>query len=184
MASRSTSDWPCGDAQEQLSAGGAIARRRADMLNDGSLRERLLDLGLSLPPAPQPRGNYVPAMVDDGRLWVSGHTGRTAGSPAERGVVGRDVTVAAAQRSAQLATVNLLAAAAAVVPIERLTDVLMLRGYVRAAEDFVDHPSVIDAGSRVLSHVFGGNGHARAALGVASLPGGACVELEAVFALR
>lgn len=154
------------------------------MLSNESLHERLLDLGLSLPLPPQPRGKYTPAMADDGRLWVSGHTGRTAALPAQIGIVGRDVTVAAAQRSAQLATVNLLAAAAAVVPVDRLADVLMLRGYVRAVEEFVEHPTVIDAASEVLSHVFGGRGHARAAVGVASLPGGACVELEAVFALR
>jgi enamine deaminase RidA (YjgF/YER057c/UK114 family) len=65
-----------------------------------------------------------------------------------------------------------------------VTGVLFLRGYVRAVASFGEHPIVVDAASEVLEAVIGGGPHARAAIGVASLPGGACVELEAVLRLR
>jgi enamine deaminase RidA (YjgF/YER057c/UK114 family) len=141
-------------------------------------------LGLELPPLPAPKGRYRPAIVDGSRLWVSGHTGRTPSSPALVGTVGTDVTLEQAQGSARLAAVNVLAAALATVAQERLAGVLLLRGYVRADGSFGDQPAVIDGASEVLDHVLGGSGHARAAIGVASLPGGACVELEAVLRLR
>lgn len=154
------------------------------MLTAELLRSRLGELGLELPDPPQPRGSYVPAVIDGDRLWVSGHTGRTATSAAVAGVVGAELTTDDARASARVAIVNLLAAATAVVDAERLVRVLFLRGYVRAVGDFADHPAVVDAASEVLSWVFPGFGHARAAVGVASLPSGACVELEAVFAVR
>lgn len=149
-----------------------------------TVRARLRELGLDLPPAPSPRGRYLPAALDGDRLWVSGHTGRSPAVPAVAGIVGRDVSVDDARSSARVSAVNLLAAALSVVAAERIAGVVFLRGYVRATEDFAEHPSIIDAASEVLQHVLGGAGHARAAIGVASLPGRACVELEAVFGLR
>lgn len=149
-----------------------------------TVADALRELGLELPPPLNAKGRYLPAVVDDGRLWVSGHTGRTPRAPALAGVVGRDVSLEAARGSARLAAANLVAAAVNVVAPERLDGVLFLRGYVRADDEFGDHPAVIDAASEVLERALGGGGHARAALGVSSLPGGACVELEAVLRLH
>jgi enamine deaminase RidA (YjgF/YER057c/UK114 family) len=148
------------------------------------VRARLRELDLVLPDPVAPKGNYAGARRHDGLLWVSGHTGRTASSPARAGVVGEDVGLDEAQTSARLAAVNLVAAALSVVDTERIADVVFLRGYVRAAPTFSQHPAVVDAASEVLRHVLDGQAHARAAIGVASLPGEACVELEAVLALR
>lgn len=149
-----------------------------------TIRARLAELGLELPAISEPRGRYVPAVADGDRLWISGHTGRTAQAPALAGVVGSDVTVDDARQSARLAAANLVASALSAVDAERLSGVVFLRGYVRAVEDFADHPRIIDAASEVLGHALGRAGHARAAIGVASLPGRACVELEAVIGLR
>lgn len=148
-----------------------------------SVKDRLTAAGIALPQSGLPaRGAYLPAAVHGRLVFVSGHTGRTAEQPALAGVVGEDVTVEAARESARQAAVNLLAAVDATVGLDAVTALLQLRGYVRASSDFGQHPLVIDAASELLSQVFDG-GHARAALGVASLPGGAVVELEAVFAL-
>jgi enamine deaminase RidA (YjgF/YER057c/UK114 family) len=122
-------------------------------------------------------------VADGDRLWISGHTGRTAASAAAAGVVGRDLSIDEARDSARLAAANLLASALSAVDADRLAGLIFLRGYVRASDEFADHPSVIDAASEVLEHVLVAGGHARAAIGVASLPGRACVELEAVLAL-
>ena len=147
-------------------------------------RQRLEELGLELGRVPDPRGRYLPAIAHGDQLWLSGVTGRRAAAPALCGVVGEDVAVEQARDSARQAAANLIAAVLS-APVEgRVAGVQFLRGYVRAVDTFEDHPAVIDAASEVLEHVLGGEGHARAALGVASLPGGACVELEAVVRLE
>ncbi|MBL1116447.1 RidA family protein [Streptomyces sp. 110] len=146
--------------------------------------QRLDELGLALP-APMPSvGDYLPARQHDGLLWVSGHTGRGPDGLRVRGVVGDDVDVDTARAEARRAALNVIATVHAAVGIDTVRAVVHLRGYVRAAGGFTQHPQVVDAASELLAAVFGDVGrHARAAVGAGSLPGGACVELEAVFAV-
>jgi enamine deaminase RidA (YjgF/YER057c/UK114 family) len=95
-----------------------------------------------------------------------------------------DVDVESARESARLAAVNLLGVVEEAVGLDAVS-LVHLRGYVRAHEGFTDHPQVVDAASELLDEAFSdGTGHARAAVGVSSLPGGAVVELEAVFEVR
>lgn len=142
---------------------------------------RLRDLGLSLPTPVAAVGDYSPAVRVGDLLFVAGHTSRTVAGPGRLGVVGLDVTVPEAALDAAAAALNLLAAADATVGLDLVQAVVSLRGYVHSASGFTAHPQVIDGASRVLGEVFPGLPHARAAIGVSSLPGGACVELEAVF---
>lgn len=143
-------------------------------------RARLVELGLELPTPLPPAGLYVPSQRHGEQLWLSGVTGRTATAPARKGVVGDDVSVEDARDSARLAAANLVGAIAAAGGAEEVSAVLLLRGYVRSGSAFDAHPFVIDAASEVLATVLQVGPSARAAIGVASLPGGACVELEAV----
>lgn len=146
---------------------------------------RLQELGLVLPSAPPPKGAYFPSRRCADQLWVSGATARREGAPALRGIVGDDVTVGAAQEQAGLAALNLLGAIEAAVGLDSVTALVHLRGYVRADTEFDAHPAVIDSASRLLLDVFGAGvgAHARTAIGVASLPGGACVELDLVVSV-
>ena len=146
-----------------------------------AVRERLRRLGFELSPPLPAKGRYAATRRVGPLLFVSGHTGRTAQAPALTGIVGADIDVAAAQESARLAAVNLLSAVEDAVGLESAS-LVHLRGYVRAHPDFAEHPRVVDAASELLSEVLADErAHARAALGVSSLPGGAVVELEAVF---
>lgn len=147
--------------------------------------ERLARLGLSIPPPPAPKGNYFPTRQHGGQLWVSGATARTAAGPGLRGVVGAEVSPAEAKEQARIAALNLLGAVEAAVGLAGVTAVLHLRGYVRAVADFDAQPGVIDGASELLLAVFGAEigEHARTAIGVASLPGQACVELDLVVAV-
>ncbi|MGP4057447.1 RidA family protein [Mycobacterium sp. 4D054] len=150
-----------------------------------TVADRLRELGLSLPAAPPPKGAYSPSRRCGDQLWVSGATARRAGVPALRGVVGDDVTVDTAGEQAALAALNLLGAIEAAVGLDAVSTVIHLRGYVRAVGEFDAHPAVIDGASKVLIDVFGADvgAHARTAIGVASLPGGACVELDLVVSV-
>ena len=146
---------------------------------------RLQELGLVIPAPAPPKGAYYPSRRCGDQLWVSGATARRDGTPALRGVVGADVTVDVAREQARLAALNLLGAIDAAIGIDAVGAVVALRGYVRAVPDFDTHPAVIDGASRLLLDVFGEDvgAHARTAIGVASLPGGACVELDLVVSL-
>lgn len=148
-------------------------------------RDRLRALGFDVPPAAAPKGAYFPSRRCGDQLWISGATARTPDAPSLRGVVGADVTVEQAVEQARLAALNLLGAIDAAAGLDAVTTLVHLRGYVRATADFESHPTVIDGASRLLLEVFGADrgAHARTAVGVASLPGGACVELELVAAV-
>ncbi|MGV9802567.1 RidA family protein [Mycobacterium sp. NPDC003449] len=149
-------------------------------------RNRLAALGFELPSPAGPKGVYFPSRRCGDQLWISGTTARRPDDPGAVGVVGADVTAEQAGAQARFAAMNLLAAVDAAVGLDAVTALVHLRGYVRAAPDFADHPAVIDGASRLLIDVFGERcgAHARTAVGVASLPGGACVELELVAAVR
>ena len=146
---------------------------------------RLACLGLTVPAPAIPKGAYFPSRLCGQELWVSGTTARQPDRPALSGVVGADVSVEQAQAQARLAALNLIGAIDAAVGVDNVRTLLHLRGYVRAAGDFEAQPAVIDGASRLLLDVFGEDrgAHARTAIGVASLPGGACVELELVVAV-
>ncbi|MGV0809740.1 RidA family protein [Mycolicibacterium setense] len=148
--------------------------------------ERLAALGIELPAAVQPKGAYFPSRRCGNQLWISGTTARRPDDPGAVGVVGDGVTAAQATAQARLAALNLVAALDAAAGLDSVAGLVHLRGYVRAASDFDSHPRVIDGASELLLDVFGEEcgAHARTAIGVASLPGGACVELELVAAVR
>lgn len=150
-----------------------------------TVADRLLASGLVLPAPPPPKGVYFPSRRCGDQLWVSGATARRDGEPALRGVVGADVTVDAAAEQAGLAALNLLAAIEEAVGLDMVDAVVALRGYVRAVPEFEAHPAVVDGASEVLLDAFGTDtgAHARTAIGVASLPGGACVELDLVVSI-
>ncbi|MGV0742095.1 RidA family protein [Mycolicibacterium sp. XJ870] len=145
-------------------------------------RDRLAALGFEVPAPAAPKGAYFPSRRSGDQLWISGTTARRPEDPGAVGVVGDDVTVDQAQTQARFAALNLVAALDAAVGLEAVTALLHVRGYVRAVPDFDAHPAVIDGASKLLIEVFGEaiGAHARTAIGVASLPGGACVELELV----
>lgn len=150
-----------------------------------TVADRLAELGLAIPPPPMPKGVYFPSRRCGDEIWVSGATARSAHEPALRGVVGDDVSVDVARMQAGLAALNLLGAIDAAVGLDAVVAIVALRGYVRATSEFDAHPSVVDGASRMLIDVFGEDvgAHARTALGVASLPGGACVELDLVVSV-
>lgn len=163
------------------SAGDDARRRREEA------RARLAGLGYALPEPLPSKGAYASTRAEGGQLWVSGHTGRSPDGLLVTGVVGDDVSVEQAREDAGRAAVNLLAAidGSPHLPhgLGSVDAVLHVRVYVRAAADFGQHPAVADGASTLIAEVLGPERgiHARTAIGVASLPGDAPVELEAVL---
>lgn len=146
---------------------------------------RLAELGLVLPEAPSPAANYSPTMIAGNFLHVSG---QLSAGPEGRitGKLGDDVSVEEGQNAARLACLNILAQArAALGSLDRIEQTMRLTGFVNAAPDFTDHPKVVNGASDLMVAVLGDRGrHTRAAIGVASLPFGVAVEVDAIFAIR
>jgi len=123
---------------------------------------------------------YALAGSTGGLVTTAGMTPRVDGILAHRGQVGTDLDVSTAAAAAVIAVDNALSAAIAALGPDRALDrALRLAVYVNAAPDFEQHTAVADGASRRLRELLGERGDAaRAAVGVTSLPGGACVELE------
>jgi len=146
------------------------------------LRER----GIVLPEPPKPVGNYVPAVLHNGVLYLSGQGPLLENGDFACGVVGRDFTVEQAYGHARLTGLVLLAVARrALGSLDRIERVLSVFGMVNAIEGFTEQPRVINGCSDLFVEVFGDAGrHARAAVGMGSLPIGISVEVTATMAVR
>jgi enamine deaminase RidA (YjgF/YER057c/UK114 family) len=156
------------------------ARRRS------SAAERLAGLGLALPDVPAPVGHFRIGRVEGDLLFLSGQGPVLETGALARGKVGRDVSAEEARGHARRTGLVLIAAAATLLgDLDRVAGVVKLLGFVNATEDFDRHPYVLDGCSELLHQVFGDDGeHARSAIGVASLPGGITVEVEAILRVR
>ncbi|OEU94834.1 RidA family protein [Streptomyces oceani] len=130
-------------------------------------------------PVPAPQGHYQPVRRCGGIVATAGMTPRSRGEMRFPGLVGAEVVLDDAREAARIAVRNALLALT--LEDETLERVRMLRMtvYVAAVAGFRDHSRVADAASDVLAGVLADRGAcARSAIGVASLPGGACVEIE------
>ena len=134
----------------------------------------------ALPGPPIPQGRYVAATATDALVFTAGMTPRVDGELRHLGRVGREVSLADARDAARIAVSNALAAASDEVgSTDGLARALRLVVFVNAVEGFTQHSLVADAASERLVEVLGDRGVVvRTAVGVASLPGGACLEVE------
>jgi enamine deaminase RidA (YjgF/YER057c/UK114 family) len=151
----------------------------------GEIEARLKTLDLVLPEAKPAIGSYVPFLHLNGRLFVSGQLPLKDGKLAAEGKVGVDVDLAQGQAAAHACAINILAQAkAALGDLDRIVQLLRLNGFVNAAPNFVDHPKVLNAASDLMVEILGNKGlHTRIAVGCASLPLNAAVEIDAIFAV-
>lgn len=151
--------------------------------------DRLAELGIVLPAVAAPVAAYVPAVLDGDRVWTSGQLPFVDGALAATGKVGEGEGLVPPQDAANLARVaalNALAAVKSVVgDLDRVVRIVKVVGFVASDPSFTGQPGVVNGASLLLAEVLGDAGvHARSAVGVASLPLDAPVEIELVAALR
>ena len=147
--------------------------------------DKLAKLGFKLPPPPAPGGNYVPYVINDDTVYLSGQGPLLDDGSLAKGKVGDDVTTEQAIQHAQRCTLALLAVLEqAAGSLERVDRIVKVFGMVNGVADFREHPRVIDGCSSLLLDVFGERGrHARSAIGMGSLPHNITVEIELVAKL-
>ena len=156
-------------------------------MTDQTIEDRLAAAGITLPDAPAPAANYVPYVRSGNLVFVSGQIPQADGECKYLGRLGEDVDLEDGVKSARLCAVNMLAQlkAACDGDLGKVARVVRLGGFVAATPEFEQHPVVINGASDLMAAIFGDAGaHARAAVGVASLPRGVSVEVEGVFELK
>lgn len=140
---------------------------------------RLRELRLELPQASAPIANYVRAVRTGNLVFLAGHG--ECGAPL-RGKAGAEVPIDSGYASARRVALCLLSSLKAEIgDLNRVRRIVRVVGMVNAAPGFTDHPRIINGCSDLLVEVFGERGrHARAAVGMGSLPGGMTVEIEMI----
>lgn len=148
-----------------------------------AIEDRLAGMGLRLPAASAPAGSYVGCVRTGNLLFVSGQLPFEDGKLTHVGRCGEQFGVEEGQQAARLCALNVLGQAkAALGDLSRIRRVVKVTGFVNSAPDFNDHPKVINGASDLFAEALGEIGkHARAAIGVANLPLGVAVEVEAIL---
>ncbi len=153
-----------------------------------AIEAKLSSMGITLPASVLPAANYVPYVVSGNMVTVSGQLPMKDGKPQDIGQVGKDISLEQAQGTAKLCGINVLShlKAACGGDLSKVKRCIRLGVFVNSTPDFTDQPKVANGVSDFMVELFGKEigSHARAAVGVAQLPFGVAVEVEALFEIK
>ena len=151
-----------------------------------SIDNRLAELGITLPTPAAPVASYVPAVEQGGLLHISGQISVGEDGNLILGRLGEDMNLERGIEAARRCGIMLLAQMqAALGSLDRVQRIVKLGAFVNSAPDFTDQPKVANGASELMQEVFGEAGrHARSAVGVAVLPLGVAVEVDAIVAVK
>lgn len=152
-------------------------------MDDAAIMARLSEVSLDLPPPPAAMASYVPVVRSGPLAFVSGQVPMRDGMLLHPGHLGDRVSVEDGAEAAGVAALQALSALRASLgnSLEAVRRIVQVTVYVASSPDFTEHPKVANGASDLLEAALGEEGrHARAAVGMASLPLGACVELTLV----
>ncbi|MFY9301207.1 MAG: RidA family protein [Candidatus Nitrosotenuis sp.] len=144
--------------------------------------KKLEELKVVLPVPPKPAGSYVPVVTSGNLAFVSGQIPMQDGKVAVTGKVPTEKSIEDAQKAAKICAINILAQLkASLGSLDRITRIVRISGFVNSAPDFAEQPKIINAASDFFFEIFGEKAkHTRIAVGVASLPLGSTVEIDAI----
>jgi len=148
--------------------------------------DRIHALGLKLPRPTMPVANYVPYKIVGQLLWTAGMIPLVDGKPYTTGRLGAEVSMEQGMECARITTLNALGWAHVALDgdLERIAEVVQVRGFVASTPDFYDQPKVINGCSDLLVTIFGDKGrHTRATYGSVALPLNVPVEVDFLFAI-
>ncbi len=151
------------------------------------IADRLAELGIELPGAPNPVANYQPYVVSGNLVFISGQVTIWNGEIMHQGKIGRDMTIEQGYEAARMCGLNLIAQAGAACggDLDRIKQVVKLGAFVNSIDDFKELPNVVNGASDLMAEVFGDAGRCtRTNVGVPSLPLGFAVEIDGVFEIE
>ena len=147
------------------------------------VESKLVELGYTLPPPPEPIGNYLSAARSGNVMWMSGVGSRRADGSRISGKLGTDLTVEQGYEAAQWCALNLLARMKVELgDLDRVAGILKVVGMVNSSPDFEEQAKVVDGASDLFVELFGEAGrHSRSAPGMAVLPRNTAVIVDCVI---
>ena len=151
------------------------------------IEARLEELGITLSTPPKPVASYVPYTISGNQVFVSGQVPIADGALKYVGKLGADFSVEMGQAAAQLCAINILSVlrVACEGDLDKVVRCLKVNVFVNATPDYDKQPEVANGASDLFVAVFGEAGrHARAAVGMGSLPRGVAVEVDATFEIQ
>ncbi|WP_455475558.1 RidA family protein [Bartonella sp. B17] len=148
-----------------------------------SIESSLKKFGITIPEATKSIANYVTTLRIGNQLFISGQLPLLDGKPTAIGKVGADVSIEQAKKAAEICAINILAQIkAAIGDLNKIKQVVKITVFVAADTNFTNIPLVANGASDLLTNILGESGkHARSAVGVATLPMGVPVEIEAII---
>ncbi len=157
--------------------GAAIAQNAED---------KIKELGIELFTPKPPIANYVKAVQVGNLVFMAGHGPQKADGSYIQGKVGEDLTIEQGYEAARITAISILSSLKAEIgDLNKVKRIVKVKGMVNCPPDFKDQPKVINGCSDLLVEIFGENGkHARAAVGMGSLPSGIAVEIEMIVELK
>ena len=153
----------------------------------GVIDARLATLSIELPRPSVPQANYVPTVRTGQHVHVAGQVPFWNGELKYIGKLGHDFDVVQGREAARLVALNVVAHLKNALDgdLDRVVRAVKLNGFVNCVPEFGDHPKVMNGASDLLVEIFGDIGrHARSSVGVAALPFGVAVEIDAIFEVR
>lgn len=151
-----------------------------------SFDERLKKLGIELPVPSKPVASYVPALTIDNFIYVSGQLPIKNGKLIFKGKLGKELSVEDGYKAAEICAINILAQLKAKLgTLDKIEQIIKVEGYVASVPEFTEHSKVINGASDLFLKIFGEKGkHTRIAVGMASLPLNAPVEISLVAKIK
>ena len=152
-----------------------------------SIDKKILNLGLKLPEAKAPVGNYVATKIVGNLLYISGQISIDENGQLIKGKVGLDLDTEKAYQAAKRCALSIIAQAknACGGDLSKIKNCIKLTGFVNSTDKFTDQPKVINGASDLIVKIFDKDGmHTRAAVSTNSLPLGVAVEIDAIFELN
>ena len=149
--------------------------------------QKLEELNIKLPAAPNPVGAYEAYEIIGKILFISGQLPIDQDGKMIKGKIGKTLNLEDGQKASKLCVINILAQAKKAMngDLNKIKNCIKITGYVNSSDNFIDQPKVINPASETLSAVFGDDGkHARVAVSTNSLPLGVAVEIDAIFEVK
>ena len=152
-----------------------------------SFEKKINELGLTLPEAKAPVGNYVATKITNKLLFISGQISIDENGGLIKGKIGKDLDTEAGYNAAKRCALSIVSQVkeACDGDLSKIKSCIKLTGFVNSTDDFIDQPKVLNGASDLIVSIFGDAGmHTRAAVSTNSLPLGVSVEVDAIFELN
>ena len=152
-----------------------------------SYENKIKELGLTLPEAKAPVGNYVATKIVGKMLFISGQISINENGGLIKGKVGKDLDTDGGYKAANRCALSIISQLkkACENDLSKVKSCIKLTGFVNSTDEFTEQPKVINGASDLIASIFGDSGmHTRAAVSTNSLPLGVAVEVDAIFELQ